>query len=326
MDKRKMKIAYSDKYNQFYEILRIDNDVGACYIKPTVNRRDKSIHKDMILRVDKEDLKVVVMYNSDTTAESHFIKIMESNCPYKIKLSELRDFKKNMLRDSIIAMEELKKISEMQISDHELQEVKSAALKLLYSMKERENVIEEDYQSTYDNQVIPDKTMKIALSKRLFIERSDEIYQKRRANGKKVLAIGNKKYALQKGRPCGFIVRDRGGFIIDGKGYTFSIQDVVDFVKNYIPTEKEKQYTVLYEVPISERKERQLAKCAFILRRHGLHYNNEHNYFFWVLDRRGNVIAGGENGFGFKWLKKYCIRLNNRAFKRVTDKLQRSNK
>ena len=322
-----MKLAYSEKYNQFYEIMRIDNDVGVCYIKPTSNKRDKSIHKDMILKIDTEDeFKIVVMHNANITAEQRFIKIMESDCPYKIKLSELKSFKKNMLMESVDAMDELKKISEIQTTNKELQEVQSSALKLLFLMKEKENIIETDYQSTYNNQIIPSRTMQIALFKRLFIERSDEIYKKRCAKGKRVLAIGTKKCALQKGRPCGFIVRDRGGFIIAGKGYTLTVQEVVDFVNNYIPTKKEKQYKDLYKVPMSERKERQLIKCYGIIRKHGLYYKNEHNYFFWVLDKKGKIVAGGKNGFGFKWLRKYCNRLNSGAIKRVTDKVQRSNR
>lgn len=45
---------------------------------------------------------------------------------------------------------------------------------------------------------------------------------------------------------------------------------------------------------------------------YGLHYKNEHNYFFWVLDKHGNVVAGGKNGFGFKWLLSYCRKLKHK--------------
>lgn len=320
-----MKIAYSEKHNQFYEIMRIDNDVGGCYIKITSNRRDKKIHRDMILRTDTEkELKIVVMHDSNVTSERHFIEIMESDCPYKIKLSELKNFKKNMLMESDIAMEELEKTSKIESKDKEIQLVQTAALKLLFSMKQKENVSKADYVASYENQIIPSEIMKIALSKRLFIERSDEVYRKRCANGNRVKAIGKKKHQLQTGRSCGFIIRDRGGFIIAGKGYVLTVQEVIEFVKNYIPTEKEKQYTTLYKVPMSDRKERQMKQCAEILKKHGLHYKNEHNYFFWILDKRGNVIAGGKNGFGFKWFKKYCDKLKSgtkkKSYRQVTGK------
>lgn len=322
-----MKLAYSEKYNQFYEIMRIDNDVGVCYIKPTSNKRDKSIHRDMILKIDTEDgFEIVVMHNANITAEQHFVKIMESDCPDKIKLSELRDFKRNMLRESSVAMDELKKISEMQQINIGQQEVKNLALTLLCSKKE--NVIIKDSAATYENQDIPANTMKMALSKRIFIERSDEIYKKRDKTefGKLVLSVGKKRQRLQTGRPCGFLIRDKEGNVLVGKKYTMTIQDVIEFVNNYIPDEKAVEEKYLYKVPMSEKKEHNLMKCANILKSNGLHYKNEHNYFFWVLDKQGKVVAGGKNGFGFKWLRKYCNRLDSGAIKRVTDKVQRSNR
>ena len=329
MDKKDMKLAYSEKYNQFYEIIRLDNDVGICYIKPISNRRDRSIHRDMILKTDTEDeLEIVVMHNANITAEQHFIKIMESDCPYKIKLSELKSFKKNMLMESFIAMEKLKKISEMQQINEKQREIKNLTLTLLYSKNKKEDVIITDYAATYKNQDIPPNTMKLALSKRIFIERSDDIYKKRNKTefGKLVLAVGKKRQQLQTGRPCGFLIRDREGNVLVGEKYTMTIQDVIEYVNNYIPDEKIVEEKCLYRVPMSEKKECNLMKCANILKRYGLHLKNEHNYFFWVLDKQGNVVAGGKNGFGFKWLRKYCNRLNSGAIKRVTDKVQVSNK
>lgn len=324
MDKKDMKLAYSEKYNQFYEIMRIDNDVGVCYIKPTSNKRDKSIHRDMILKTDtEEELEIVVMHNANITAEQHFIKIMESDCPYKIKLSELRDFKRNMLKESLAAMDELKKISETKTASNELQEVQTSALKLLTSLDWRQTVV--DNRASY-NQSIPSEIMKIALSKRLFIERRDEFCRPGGRGTERIPATGQSKVQLQSNFPCGYLIRNRGGYVIAGKGFTLTDQNVIEFVKHYIPSEKEKHYSILHRVPMSLRKKRQLAKCYNILKQHGLHYKNEHNYFFWVLDKQGKIIAGGKNGFGFKWLKKYCNRLNNGAIKKVTDKVQRSNR
>ena len=41
MDLNKIKLIYSQKYNQFYKPVRIDEDVGIVYIKVANNRRDK---------------------------------------------------------------------------------------------------------------------------------------------------------------------------------------------------------------------------------------------------------------------------------------------
>lgn len=324
MDKKDMKLAYSEKYNQFYEILRIDDDVGVCYIKPTSNKRDKSIHRDMILKTDIEDeFEIVVMHNADITAEQHFVKIMESDCTYKIKLSELQDFKRNMLKKSSVAMDELKKISETKTASNELQKVQISALKLLTSLDLKQTVV--DNRASY-NQTIPSEIMKIALSKRLFIERRDEFCRPGSKGNKRIPATRQSKLQLQSNFPCGYLIRNRGGYVIAGKGFTLTDKNVIEFVKHYVPSEKEKHYSVLYRVPISLRKKRQLAKCYNILKQHGLHYKNEHNYFFWVLNKNGKVIAGSKNGFGFKCLRKYCNKLNSGTTKRVTGKVQRSNK
>lgn len=45
MDKNKIKLISSEKYNQFYKLIRVDEDVGAIYMQITKNRHDKSIKK-----------------------------------------------------------------------------------------------------------------------------------------------------------------------------------------------------------------------------------------------------------------------------------------
>lgn len=311
MDKNRIKLIFSEKYNQFYKPIRVDEDVGTIYMQITKNRHDKGIKKNEIIHIESNPEYVYVpMYDANITAEQHFIKVMSSNCSVNIKLNELKLFKRNMLAESESAMQILKELAESECDpqkDNFLNKKKiyNTALDIYTSLNHRKIV--RDNRSTYDGQVIPDDIKRIALSKRLFIECSDDY-----CGNPKHPANTNEKLAIQALYPCGFIVRDRGGIVVAGGKYELSMEDAIRFVENYLPTEKEKHYTNLYQVPMSIRKKRQLAMCYKILEKYGLHYKNEHNYFFWVLDKRGNVIAGGKNGFGFKWLLSYCRKLKHK--------------
>lgn len=331
----KIKLVYSQKYNQFYKPMRIDEDVGVVHIIPTKNRHDKSIRKDEILRIEENsDYRFVVMYDASTTAEKHFIDCFNNEkCSVQIKLSEIRDFKKNMLSESeeaILLIEDLANIKSNSRSNKGLTKdeikIRNAALEQYRSLDVwKKSRIEKNRQS-YENQVIPNDIVHLALSKRLFIERRDDYCYKATNTYKRKVAPQQAKHSIQSNFPCGFLIKDKGGYIVAGRDgrnlYTLSVEDVVEFVKNY-DASKTKNYSILYQVPMSGRKERQLAKCYEILRKHGLHYKNEHNCFFWVLDKKKNVIAGGKNGFGFKWLLKYCRKLQSQPKKKnhsVTDK------
>ena len=310
MDKNKIKLIFSEKYNQFYKPIRVDEDVGTVYMQITKNRHDKGMKKDEIIHIENNpDYAYVTMYDANITSEQHFIKVMSSNCNVSIKMNELKHFKRNMLPESESAMKILKELSEIQCDPKEdnyinKQKIHDLALEIYTSLNRRKIV--QDKRSTYDGQIIPEDVKRIAMSKRLFIERSDDYCGK-----PKHPTNMNEKLAIQALYPCGFIVRDRGGIVVAGGRYELSMEDTISFVKNYIPTEKEKHYTNLYQVPISIRKKKQLAMCYKILEMYGLHYKNEHNYFFWVLDKHGNVVAGSKNGFGFKWLLSYCRKLKH---------------
>lgn len=41
----KIKLIYSEKYNQFYKPMRVDEDVGIVYMQITSNRHEKGIKK-----------------------------------------------------------------------------------------------------------------------------------------------------------------------------------------------------------------------------------------------------------------------------------------
>lgn len=313
MDKNRIKLIFSEKYNQFYKPIRVDENVGTIYMQITKNRQDKSIKKDEIIRIENNHgYEYVIMHDENITAEQHFINVMNSDCSVHIKLNELKCFKKNMLAESEKALQILKELSEIECNPQSnnydnMRKIHNIALNLYTSLHFKEAV--QDNRSTYIGQDIPEDIKSIALSKRLFIERSDD-YSK--SGGERHPSNRIDRLNLQALYPCGFIVRDRGGIVVAGGKYELSMEDAIRFVENYLPTEKEKHYTNLYQVPMSIRKKRQLAMCYKILEMYGLHYKNEHNYFFWVLDKRGSVVAGGKNGFGFKWLLSYCRKLKHK--------------
>ena len=61
----KIKLIYSQKYNQFYKPVRIDEDVGIVYIKVANNRRDKSIQKNEVYQIDEDSkYKFIVIHRN----------------------------------------------------------------------------------------------------------------------------------------------------------------------------------------------------------------------------------------------------------------------
>ena len=330
MDINKVKLIYSEKVNQFYKPMRIDEDVGTVYMQVTKNRHDKSMRKDEIIRIEENtEYKYVVMYDDSTTAESHFIDVFSNEkSNTNVKLNEIKAFKKNLLFESEEALSIIENLASVRSNkglDSNAIKIRDAALGRYRSLDVWKKSRIEKNRKSYENQTIPNDIMSLASSKRLFIERRDDYCLKARNSYKRKVAPKQAKQSIQSNFQCGFLIKDKGGYIVAGKSgnqlYTLTVEDVIDFVREYDAT-KTKKYSILYQVPMSERKERQLAKCYNILKEHGLHYKNEHNYFFWVLDKKGNVIAGGKHGFGFKWLLKYCRRLQNQPKKKnlcVTD-------
>ena len=319
MDMSKIKYIFSERYNQFYKPMRIDEDVGIIYMQATKNLHEKGLKKSEMLHIeDDQEHNYVVMHDANITAEKNFLKVMSSNIDTHVKLNEVKFFEKNLLSDSELAMERLKDLAENDKSDIK---VHNAALKLYTKINAKTyREITCDNRATYNDQEMPNEIKRLALTKRLFVERSDDYCK----NGVyRHPSNRAERLALQAYYPCRFIVKDRGGKVIAGKGYTMNKDNAIEFVKNYIPTEEDKHCTSLYRVPMSLRKKTQLAMCYKILEEYELHYKNEHNYFFWVLDKYNNVVAGGENGFGFKWLFNYCNKLKNQKPKKkkrcVTD-------
>lgn len=310
MDMNKIKLIFSEKYNQFYKPIRIDEDVGIVYMQITKNRHDKSIKKNEIAHIEKNRrYKYVVMHDDNVTAEDFFIRTMNGKCYLHDKISELHNFEKNLLVDSECAMKTLQELAEKKVfrgsgqkrPDKTTDIVCNMAWRLFQDINHIKILI--DNQDTYNGQDIPSDIKNLALSKRLFIERRDEYVGK-----PKHPATYKEKASTQRRLPCGFMIKDKGGNVVAGQKYKLSAQEVVDFVKSYT-FDPDKHYKRTYYVPMSSQHRKQLAMCYKILKERGLHYKNEHNCFFWVLDKKGNVVAGDKNGFGFKGLLRFCRKL-----------------
>jgi len=216
MDKNRIKLIFSEKYNQFYKPIRVDEDVGTIYMQIIKNRHDKSY-------------AYVTMYDANITAEQHFIKVMSSNCSVNIKLNELKLFKRNMLAESDSAMQILKELAESECDPQKdnflnKKKIHNTALDIYTSLNHRKIV--QDNRSTYDGQIIPEEVKRIALSKRLFVERSDDY-----CGNPKHPANTNEKLAIQALYPCGFIVRDRGGIVVAGGKNGFGFKWLLSYCR-----------------------------------------------------------------------------------------------
>jgi hypothetical protein len=57
---------------------------------------------------------------------------------------------------------------------------------------------------------------------------------------------------------------------------------------------------------------KQLKMCSRILDNNNLHYKNENNSYFWVIDRDKRIVAGSKSGFNLKGLVRFCKNLQRR--------------
>lgn len=70
MDMSKIKYIFSERYNQFYKPMRIDEDVGIIYMQATKNRQEKGLKKSEMLHIeDDQEHNYVVMNDANITAE-----------------------------------------------------------------------------------------------------------------------------------------------------------------------------------------------------------------------------------------------------------------
>ena len=300
MDIRKAKLIHSVKCNQFYTVMRIDEDVGAIYLQPTKNRH-KDITKSQIAHIeDNPEFEYVVMHDATTTAEQHFLKIMDSDCSIHVKENEVKDFKKNMLMESEYAMQILKALSEVDSKD----KLYKLARDKYFRLTNRQMI--EENRKTYIGQVVPDEIKRLAWTKRLFIERSDDYCGK-----PKHIATNLERTTTQGRHPCGFLIRDKGGIVVAGGRYEMSIQEVIDFVNQYKYVEG-RHYGHLYYLPLNNAEKKQIKMCARILERNNLQYKSENNSYFWVTDKDKNIIAGSKNGFSLNGFVRFCKKLSHK--------------
>ena len=256
MDIRKAKLIHSIKNNQFYTVMRIDEDVGTIYLQLTKNRH-KDITKSQIAHIeDNPEWKCVIMHDNKTTAEQHFLDVMNANGNVYAKINELKCFRKNMLMDSENAMRKLEELLDYR------QDEKICDMALQVYTKINHRKIIDINRNTYINQEMPTDIKQLALSKRLFIERSDDYCNK---GENKHPCDRRERLQLQSLYPCGFLVRDQKGIVIAGKKYSMQKEEAIDFVKKYIPSTSEKKGEKLYKVPIPLEQKKQLAKCNQIL-------------------------------------------------------------
>lgn len=300
MDMSKIKLIYSEKVNQFYKPMRIDEDIGVVYVQLTKNKND-DVARNQILHMEDTDCEYIVMYDDRTSAEEHFLEIMSSDCVGHIKENEVKNFKRNMLMKSNDAMQLLQELS----TDKAQGKLYKLAKQQYFKVTNKENVIKN--RESYIGQEVPKEIEQLAWMKQLFIERSDTYCCRPRR-----FPNDNERRSIQARYPCGFLIRNKGGIVIVGGRYEMPLSEVIDFVKQYKHKDGE-HYGQLFFVPLTNNQKKQLKRCERILKRNDLHFKNENNRYFWVLDKEKNVIAGSRTGFNLSGLVRFCGKLNNKS-------------
>lgn len=227
------KLIYWRIYNQYYRPIEIDEKHKICKMIVAKNKKDKSVTRDMIANVELyTDWKFVIYKNEFKTAEQNFLDVMRVPGHYNQKLNELTDFKRNGLVDSAKAMEEISYIFQKGFNDcisdndrHFRQRVKALYTEILTEQTRKDN------QRTYD-QTIPAEIVKLAKSKRLFVERVDDYTIK---NGRRAKTNKAEKQKIRERKTCGYLIRNEKGKTIVGNGYTLTSANVVEFVQKFSP-------------------------------------------------------------------------------------------
>lgn len=229
----KKKLVYWARYNQYYRPIEIDAENKVCKMIVAKNKRDKSITRDMIAKVELcPEWRFIIHKNNYKTAEQNFLDVMRMPGCYNQKLNELSDFKRNGLVDSEKAMGEIAYIFQKGFDDcisdkdhHFRQRVKALYAEIMMEQSRNDN------QRTYD-QRIPAEIIELAKSKRLFVERVDDYIFK---NGRRAKTNKAEKQKIRERKPCGYLIRNEKGKTIVGNGYTLTSANVVEFVQKFVP-------------------------------------------------------------------------------------------
>lgn len=233
MDFKSVKLVYWQKYNQYYRPISVNMEEKICKMVLAKNKRDKSITRDKIAKVELcPEWEFVIYKNEFKTAEQNFLDVMRMPGGYNQKLNELIDFKRNGLVDSEKAMGEITYIFQKGFDDcisdkdhHFRQRVKALYTEILMEQSRNDN------HRTYD-QHIPADIVELAKRKRLLIERVDEYIIK---NGRRVKTNKAEKQKIRERKPCGYLIRNEKGKAIVGNGYKLTSANVVEFIQNYVP-------------------------------------------------------------------------------------------
>ena len=230
----KKKLVYWAKYNQYYRIIDIDTDNKIVKMVVSKSKRDKSITRDMIARVELcPEWQFVIMKNQYITAEANFVKSMRCNGEYARKINELMDFKRHGLVDSEMAMKELSIIFHRRLRNiksdkdrHFRNKVKALYEEIMTEQTRNDN------KRSYD-QKIPSDVITLAKDKGLVIERNDEYITKK---GSRVRPTKNELVKIRADKPCGYLIRStEDKKVIAGIGYRFTSIQIVEFVQKYNP-------------------------------------------------------------------------------------------
>lgn len=231
------KLVYAERYNQHYRPIFVDEENKVCHMVLAKNRKDKSVTKSMIARVEElPEWQFIIYKNEHITAEDNFLAAMRCKREFNRKLNELMNFKRNGLVDSPVAMNELLRIFNLGFknmkSDRERrfrQRVKSLYIEICTEEVKNARKV------TYD-QHVPADIVNLAKEHGLKVEQNDDYTER---NGRRVKATKKEKQKIRENKPCGFLVRDSSGRAIAGNGYTFSAAQTVEFIKRHMVMEEE---------------------------------------------------------------------------------------
>lgn len=235
----KKTLVYWAKYNQFYRIIEVDSDSKVVKMVVAKNKRDRTITRDMIVRVELcPEWQFICMKNQYITAEENFVNSMRVSKEFNRKINELIDFKRNGLVDSEMAMNELNRIFHQGFKNVKSEQDRRFRnkVKTLYEELMTEQT-KNDNKRSYDQRV-PAEIIAIAKDKGLLIERNDDYITKK---GSRVKPTKNELIAIRGQKPCGYLIRDTNKKAIAGFGYKFTSKQVVEFVQKYTPYINEKE-------------------------------------------------------------------------------------
>lgn len=298
MNKEKIKLVYSEKNNQYYRPIEFDDDSKVCKVVVTSNKKDKSIHKDSIARMEQDSgWTFLIMSNPYVTAVDDFIRGTEKGVTQKRMLAVLRKFRVHKLDESEAAMDRLKQLyHEGKFKSYKIKnKVNKLYQELCIGKTSHRN------RNTY-NQHIPADIKELAKSKDLYIIRNDDY--KKDSHGRLVKTTKKQRASIRLKYKCGYLIRNGSGKIVAGwGGYSLSDEDVCKFVKNYEPDYAGKLGE--YKVALNNEEWKKFDYCIRTLNKYGLKIKNHNNLRFWVLND-GRVIYGGKDGCKLTGLYKFC--------------------